>query len=358
MEDMVLGIPRASRRGGRSVVTADVDGHPLWFASRDVRLVPSPEAFASALLIPAAEAGRRLASAAPVDPLWLRRQERRRAILERWWGLGPLPPALTAGAPGRRPGPRARTGVCFSGGADSFWTLRASGLRVDDLVAVHGFDVPLGDEAQWARVERSARAVGKASNTKTMVVVTNLRDHPSCRHSDWERAHGGALAAVGHLLTGRIGRLLVSSSFSFDDDSPWGSHYRLDPLWASTRLEVTHVGAELWRSEKLSDLADDPLVQRHLRVCWQADPGPTGNCGRCEKCLRTELSLEALGRRSAFACFASDAPLDERVGNLPAIGSHVAPVYRLLIAWGLPTGTAAAVRALLERSEAVREAAP
>ena len=39
---------------GGSHVEADIDGEPLWFASDDAELAPSPEACASALLMAAA----------------------------------------------------------------------------------------------------------------------------------------------------------------------------------------------------------------------------------------------------------------------------------------------------------------
>jgi len=42
---------------GGSHVEADVDGEPLWFVSEDAALTPSPEAFASGLLIAAATRG-------------------------------------------------------------------------------------------------------------------------------------------------------------------------------------------------------------------------------------------------------------------------------------------------------------
>ena len=73
--------------GGRHV-EADVDGEPLWFASDDAMLTPSSEAFASALLMPAAAQG---------EPLEIYRAnqigpglKRVPAILHRakeWWQL-------------------------------------------------------------------------------------------------------------------------------------------------------------------------------------------------------------------------------------------------------------------------------
>lgn len=343
--------PTARRRRGGSVVSALVDGEPLWFSSSDAQLEPSIDAYVSALLIPAAERGERLVAEAPISSLWLRNGERRARVVDRWWGLTPAVsgPPPTAGAERRRP--RLQTALCFTGGADSTHVLRAEGRRIDALLFVHGYDIPLDDAERMAHAERSVRAVGAAAGTKVVVVRTNLREHPSFAGTNWEWVHGGALAAVGHLLTRTIGRLLIASSFPYDDDSPWGSHWRLDSLWSSERLEISHVGADLWRSEKLLELAADGLAQEHLRVCWQRFAGPGANCGRCEKCVRTMLVLDQAGRLGDFRVFDQTEPLAARVSALPHIGSHLAPVYRAMLDRGLPDATAESVRSLLARSE-------
>ncbi|HEY8299995.1 MAG TPA: hypothetical protein VIF65_05920 [Methyloceanibacter sp.] len=56
---------------GGSRVEADIDGEPLWFDSDDAPLTPSPEGFASALLIAAATRGEPLEIDAAVDRSWL-----------------------------------------------------------------------------------------------------------------------------------------------------------------------------------------------------------------------------------------------------------------------------------------------
>jgi hypothetical protein len=45
----------------------------------------------------------------------------------------------------------------------------------------------------------------------------------------------------------------------------------------------------------------------HLRVCWK-NPGGAYNCGRCDKCLRTMINLEAAGALTRCATFTE--PLD------------------------------------------------
>jgi hypothetical protein len=345
-----IEVPRAARRRGRSVVTAAVDGEPLWFESTDARLEASIEAFASTLLIPAAGRGLRLAGASPISPLWLRNHERRVHVLDGWWQLAPDRPELVAGVGAERRRPRRRTALAFSGGVDSLHALRAGGRRIDAILTVHGFDIALGDAERADHAERSMREIARALRIEPIVVRTNLREHPALDASDWGQVHGGALAGVGHLLVRRVGRLLVAASWPYDNDAPWGSHWRLDSLWSSERLEVAHVGAELWRSDKVRELAGDPLAHRHLRVCWESLVGTWGNCGRCEKCVRTMLVLEQAGRLGDFSVFDREESLAVRVAALPAVGAHIAPVYAELLDRGLAAETAAAVSALLERS--------
>jgi hypothetical protein len=57
------------------------------------------------------------------------------------------------------------------------------------------------------------------------------------------------------------------------------------------------VGTELTRVEKTRRIAELEAAQRHLDVCTQL--GDT-NCTLCEKCLRTLLTLDLLGKADTF----------------------------------------------------------
>lgn len=46
---------------------------------------------------------------------------------------------------------------------------------------------------------------------------------------------------------------------------------------------------EMICNDKIEAIADNPIAQKYLHVCVETDR----NCGRCEKCLRTLLSLDA-----------------------------------------------------------------
>jgi hypothetical protein len=110
------------------------------------------------------------------------------------------------------------------------------------------------------------------------------------------------------------------------------------------------VGAERRRAEKLAAMLDEPLVQRHLRVCWE-HRGPEGNCCRCEKCLRTMLILHAHGRLADFPAFAPAAPLADLVDRMPAAPGQLIQSFTRLSTELPPSLERAALERLLARSQ-------
>jgi hypothetical protein len=146
------------------------------------------------------------------------------------------------------------------------------------------------------------RDVAGATGAQAVILRTNLREHPLVAGINWERAHGGALAAAGHLIGRAVGSLAISSGLHRADARPWGSHWELDPLWSSSSLRVRHVGDDLWHITNTRQLADDPLAQRHLRVCWERHTAEL-NCAHCDKCLITMAVLDDEGALERFEGF-------------------------------------------------------
>ncbi len=347
---MRVDTPTLTDGDGVSRVTAEVEGAPIWFESADLALTPAPEAWGSALLIAAAARGEALTLAGAVDERWRDGTAGALALAQQWWGYRASPPQVeldtTAALPPREP---RGDGLCFSLGVDSFFSLMRWPGVLRWLVFVHGYDVPLDDRVRMQAIRTSLLEVAQARGVRPVIVRTNLREHPAFAAAPWEMTHGGALAAVGHLLQFHLDRLVVSASYPRVAPHPWGSHWQLDPLWSSRRVEIAHFGDHRWRAEKLVEIADEPLVQRHLRVCWE-NRRATGNCGRCEKCLRTELALAQAGKLEAFRCFDDEEPLSRRVHLLRAVKPELAPVYERFCQPPMPPETVRAVHALLRRT--------
>jgi hypothetical protein len=362
--DIHISEPRTVVADGVTRVSATVDGEELFFESPDMHLSAVPEAFASAMLPVAVNRNRRLVLSSPLDRRWLHNVEGVLATWNAWWGtparLSDVLSAPRRNAHRRIAGAPARgVGLCFSLGVDSFHTLLRSGREIDHLLLAEGFDIRLDDGPRVVAAEASLREVAGAMGVRAVMVRTNLRDHPSSgRRMRWAlRVHGGALAALGHACSAEIGELLISSTKPHSADAPWGSHWETDRGWSSSRLLVTHLGAQWRRNEKLAAIMDEPLVRRHLRVCWE-NRAPVGNCGECEKCLRTILILSVHGRIDAFTTFPANGSLAARLDAVKRIHPASGPVYEATLPGIDDPELRGAVERLLERSGAPAPTAP
>lgn len=197
------------------------------------------------------------------------------------------------------------TACFFTAGVDSSFTLST---RMDDvdvlMLANFNFDKADGykfvEPAQTLFVETTS-----AFKKRAMVIGTNILWPFDAFADAWSfLTHGAALAAMGHLFAGKINRILISSSHAFGELIPWGSHPLTDPLLASSKLRVEHVGTTYSRFDKVVTLAGFPEALQHLAVCGlpPAEKSGLANCSRCQKCLRTMAALDLCGK------IGSDAP--------------------------------------------------
>jgi hypothetical protein len=253
---------------------------------------PTPEDAIAAFLLPAMSRGAPLTVEGAPSARLLDALPTLQEIISTWWpqyrqiDVWPSGGGHTA-ANGRRAG----TACFFSGGVDSFYTALTRREDISHLVIVRGFDIDLRHPDLWERAVTAARRSADALGKPLLEIETDLR---AVTRMDWEHFHGCALASVGHQLGHKVGRVLVPATHTYKDLFPWGSHPLLDPLWSSDRVVFEHHGADATRFAKVQAIAHDPVVLRHLRVCWR-NPGDAYNCGRCEKCIRTMIALHLAG---------------------------------------------------------------
>lgn len=227
--------------------------------------------------------------------------------------------------------PTGRCASFFSGGVDSFFTLLKGRGRISDIVYIHGFDVRLDDYARRESVNSMGRSVAQALGIRYLSMESNLGKVLQDFGGWPQHAHGLALISVARMLAGYVDEVRIPSSFSIQEQKPWGSWLETDPLLSDERLRVVHDACEARRMDKVKRLASDPLALKYLRVCWERVDGMY-NCCDCEKCLRTMTSLEILGALSASEAFA--LPLDPgRVAGicLPRPGLRIFPRENLLL---------------------------
>ena len=221
---------------------------------------------------------------------------------------------MTADPAGESEPQGSRTGLFFTAGVDSFFSLlhhdemarlhREWNLRpIDDLIYVEGYDIPLGNRGSLDHKRAALESVAQETGKTLITLATNFRDTGlSLRKNTWGPiVHGPAVAASGLLLGHRWDTLLLSAAVAYDEFDPWGSTCLTDPLCSTLATRVWHYGAGSDRLRKIEFLASSDVAINHLHVCWR--DASERNCGACEKCFRTLLALDMAGARERARTF-------------------------------------------------------
>ncbi|HUO84828.1 MAG TPA: hypothetical protein VM534_06900 [Thermoanaerobaculia bacterium] len=121
---------------------------------------------------------------------------------------------------------------------------------------------------------------------------------------------GSSLITSAHVLGKRLGVFYVPGAGAYRELIPDGAHPLTDPLFSTETTRIIHDGAEATRAEKAIALAEWPETFDRLRVCfnrkWQnvdTAGAKVVNCCRCEKCLRTMITLEICSALSRYSTF-------------------------------------------------------
>jgi hypothetical protein len=310
---MIIAKPEHHLRNGTSMIETGINGQSVWFSSVDTELRPVPEAFANPMILPAMHQGMDITIDDEVCPKWLDNTTELMATFAEWWGYDPVKISHR----GFRNGPSNgadRTGLVFSCGVDSFFTLLRYDGTIDDLVFIHGLELPHRHPDRLEAFRKVLARIARRQGKKALVMETNFREHPLFDSVPFERSHGGLLSAVGH-AGADYRKLVISASPSVHRPTPFGSHFEIDHLWSSCALEVDHFGHQERRRDKLVHIAGEEVVQENMRVCFENLTSAV-HCGTCEKCVRTELILLKSGQLEKFSSFNSPIPLADRIDNL------------------------------------------
>ena len=199
------------------------------------------------------------------------------------------------------------TGLFFSGGVDSIYSLRNNRLKykpdhplyIKDCFIINGFDMNKSnqlkeDQEIFKRAFTCAEKITKEAGADLIPVYTNLRHYFYGDASFWPKwHHGSALAAVGHCFTSRINTVFIASTFGPSMLDPWGSHPLIDPNHGSNDLKIIH--DDLFTTfEKLKLISAWEIGFQNIRSCYQNDKDLL-NCCHCLKCTRIMIALMALG---------------------------------------------------------------
>lgn len=195
--------------------------------------------------------------------------------------------------------------ITFSGGVDATFALAANktgllnhrGLDIQCAVMVHGFDIPL-DKPEWfEKVLPHATAILSEFGVPCSTVATNWKKFSV----DWEMCFGFGVAAVLHQYCSSYSWGLWAADEPYHQEIfPWGNNSVTNPLMSGLSFPIRACGGGYTRTEKASVIGRWDSVRKHIRVCWER-PEVGGNCGQCEKCVRTQLNFLAAGYSSMEA---------------------------------------------------------
>ncbi len=201
-----------------------------------------------------------------------------------------------------------RTASFFTGGIDSWSNLLNNHQHypqshpgyLQDLFMVYGLQNI--KRSSFERAVKQFQTAGSPLGINFIPVYTNIYAYlleldGNAGFPFWQNAYNGAaLAAIGHIFHQQYSAISIASGNDIPNLVPLGTHPNLDVNFSSYNLRITHDGLTLSRLAKTQLVVQSEFALANLRVCDMPDiPEDKQNCGVCEKCIRTALTLEALG---------------------------------------------------------------
>ncbi len=292
LKPLTLRDCKLERNNSGNILSGSVDGIELYFKTgAQQELVYSAEPFIAAMLMPAMLRGCDIAipKEFAVSAKFVAGIDTLQSIFLLWY------PQL------KRINIEARTGdtplrsqqpgcaLFFSGGLDASYGLLKNERIVTHLVYVRGIDMQLGDDALYGQCLAANQQIADKFNKSLVPIETNVRffiRQLGGGDLGWSKSQGCGLGSVALALG--FPNILISSSNTYENLHPCGSHLLTDPLCSNDLVTIIHDGCEARRHEKLLLVSKNEFLLQRVRVCWQ-DKGL--NCGKCDKCLHFRMAL-------------------------------------------------------------------
>ena len=294
-------------------------------------LWPDPNSFLVASVLSAWHAGeRRIQVEGTLCPALVNNLHGVFMMLNSWYpDHFPAPPRIeaTQGLTASLPFGKGAISL-MSGGIDSLCLLRANHLhfpeghanRIKGTVSVAQSAQPMATrDAIYKKMEGRLAAIHPVVNAAGVDVI------PAITNTWWlnpdgyfygQKAYSSQLSAITSLFSKRFHKGYIASSYDAAfTNKPWGSHPQLDAYYSSAHFQMENSGTEMTRLRKVELVADWPAALQHIRVC-QNDNSGSKNCGTCEKCSRTMLMLEGLGKLRTCTAFPKNTISSELVRYL------------------------------------------
>jgi hypothetical protein len=196
----------------------------------------------------------------------------------------------------------------MSGGIDSLCLLRANKLNFPDnhpnairaILPIDQTEFPAKDDNELRKIFE-----GRMKALKPVALDAAVDIIPACTNMWWlnpdgyfygQKSYSSLLSAITSMFGEGFHKGYIASSYDAAFSAkPWGSHPQLDAYYSTSHFHMENSGTEMTRFRKVKLVADWPVAFQNIRVCQNDDSGST-NCGTCEKCIRTLLMLEAIGK--------------------------------------------------------------
>lgn len=299
-----------TKDGDWSKASADIsiDGKTIniWFRvkGQDIKKEHADDALLAATLLPAMRFSEVLEFSEDCSERLLQSIDTIQDIFLSWYGSDGFNRVAVNVKPRKKNvkiGSKRGVASCFTGGVDSFHSFIKHRDEVTHLLYTDGLDIPLEAEGFLEMVKDKLKMVSKTLGKQYLEVQSNIRELSDLA-GDWAyQMNGSAIASIGLCLGSSIERLYIPSTHTYAKLDARGTHALLDPLWSTEYLEIVHDGAEATRIEKVEVVANDKTALENLRVCWQSRD--SYNCGVCEKCIRTMLHLDVVGKLNSAVTF-------------------------------------------------------
>lgn len=199
----------------------------------------------------------------------------------------------------------------FSGGVDSFCALAdhlvgdvSKGYRITHLVMNNTGSHGRGGHALFQQRSRRISRLSQELGLQFVSIDSNLDELLAYSH---QQTHTVRDLSAAVILGGLFRRYYYPSTYRYEDcfvgptyDMAY-SEPLLVPLLSTNSVECIATGSRHSRVEKTMRVSEMPISYRYLDVCTD-DTGRDAdkNCSICNKCLRTLITLEILGRLDLY----------------------------------------------------------
>jgi hypothetical protein len=195
-----------------------------------------------------------------------------------------------------------KTAVFFTAGVDSFYTLLKDYEKennIEYLIFVIGFEIPVKNENAVFEMTGRLKDIAGRLKKELIVISTNLNE-TRFNSLNWPAYYGFALASAAQVLQNVYSKVLIATNAETENYKTrlWGDDPVLTPFYSSRSQSFNVDSLGVTRFEKIKYISGFDNALKNLKVCNKSQLND--NCGKCEKCYRTMVSLFLLGKLQEF----------------------------------------------------------